>query len=256
MLTRLAEACPENYRVWLGLARVRSRNFTAPDAETQTLLDRAADCAKTVDDYASLQAVTGGDPPLKPFSPPEAAVHEMPDVAAMERIKPIRVPLASEETIREAREASRLRFLKFLLGMVIIVGLVVAFVVSCSNGVNPIMNAIDPKWSEGNAPVREISWDGVVETEPAVTGENGETQAREVCPYAKPESDMSAGMEGDGVRWAQWYLIRCGAPIEETGTYDDITRQAVVAFQTANGLRVDGIVGPETSAKLQELLGG
>jgi lipoprotein-anchoring transpeptidase ErfK/SrfK len=49
-------------------------------------------------------------------------------------------------------------------------------------------------------------------------------------------------------------LIRLGYAdlAEATGTYDEPTRHAVVAFQKVNGLDRDGIVGPKTLAALRD----
>ena len=65
---QLAQEAPEHYRVWLGLARLRSRNFTQPDPNAQGLLERAASFAMTVDEYNDLKATVGSYAQLPPFA--------------------------------------------------------------------------------------------------------------------------------------------------------------------------------------------
>lgn len=58
------------------------------------------------------------------------------------------------------------------------------------------------------------------------------------------------GSEGDQVRQLQQWL-----GIDDDGIFGQQTKAAVIAFQKAHGLEVDGIVGPETWGKLEELHG-
>jgi GH24 family phage-related lysozyme (muramidase) len=55
---------------------------------------------------------------------------------------------------------------------------------------------------------------------------------------------------GDDVKQVQEALIKKGYSIEADGVFGPKTDQAVKAFQKAEGLTVDGIVGPQTLAKL------
>ena len=55
---------------------------------------------------------------------------------------------------------------------------------------------------------------------------------------------------GDLVVWAQEHLVTAGYPTAVDGSYGPITQAAVESFQTAQGLTVDGIVGPATWAAL------
>ncbi|MFC3015736.1 peptidoglycan-binding domain-containing protein [Virgibacillus litoralis] len=53
-------------------------------------------------------------------------------------------------------------------------------------------------------------------------------------------------------------LIRTGFPLPiygADGIYGEETQRAVMRFQSAYGLHVDGLVGPNTLAKLKEVLG-
>lgn len=56
---------------------------------------------------------------------------------------------------------------------------------------------------------------------------------------------ITQGSQGDQVS-----AVQSALGVSQTGTYDSATARAVRAFQGENGLVVDGIVGPETSAAL------
>ncbi len=249
----LAGACPENYRVWLGIARIKTRNFTVHGCDVQAELDRAVACARTVDDYTELQETAGWYATLKPYAYAETVEREQPDVEQMERIKPIRVPISSAAEVEEARQVSRLKYLKFLLLFVVIVGLPTGFIVSCSAGKNPLGEKMALKlgiWEEKDIPDVKLSRPESSASDSAASGEE-----KAACPYGMPAEDVSKGMEGDNVRWVQWYLLHCGVNIAETGQYDDVTEEAVRSFQIAYGIRIDGITGIETREKLVEIYG-
>jgi hypothetical protein len=55
---------------------------------------------------------------------------------------------------------------------------------------------------------------------------------------------------GDLVVWVQEHLVTAGYPTAVDGGYGPLTQAAVEGFQTAQGLTVDGIVGPATWAAL------
>ena len=70
----------------------------------------------------------------------------------------------------------------------------------------------------------------------------------------EPFRTLAPGAEGEAVRDLQQRLAGLGyetAPVE-AGTYGDSTAAAVRAFQTARGLRVDGICGRQTWSNLVE----
>lgn len=67
---------------------------------------------------------------------------------------------------------------------------------------------------------------------------------------------IQRGASGDYVRDIQRDLIRAGFPLPAFGADGDFggeTERAVLRFQRRYGLQVDGIVGPETLAKLKEV---
>ena len=57
-------------------------------------------------------------------------------------------------------------------------------------------------------------------------------------------------MQGERVKQLQKDLSAIGYPIQPDGVYGDHTDRAVRAFQSSSGLEVDGVVGPNTLAKL------
>jgi peptidoglycan hydrolase-like protein with peptidoglycan-binding domain len=65
---------------------------------------------------------------------------------------------------------------------------------------------------------------------------------------------QNSGNRGADVLAIQHLLIHNGHPAPTTGVFDTATTTAVRAFQTAKGLGVDGIVGPQTWAALAPTL--
>jgi hypothetical protein len=73
------------------------------------------------------------------------------------------------------------------------------------------------------------------------------------APHAVSLPAMAAigrGAQGDLVVWIQEHLVSAGESDMIDGSYGPSTQAAVQAFQSAHGLTVDGIVGPETWAAL------
>lgn len=71
------------------------------------------------------------------------------------------------------------------------------------------------------------------------------TLQREAAPM------LRLGSRGESVKSLQKALMDCGAAISDDGIFGPKTRIAVISFQQAAGLAPDGIVGPQTWAKLQ-----
>lgn len=77
-----------------------------------------------------------------------------------------------------------------------------------------------------------------------------------VPPAPAPEGVGSHA--GRSTRWIQHVLNVlhvAGTPLAEDNSYGRATRRAVVAFQTAHSLQVDGFAGPQTVGALDDALG-
>ncbi|TVQ93605.1 MAG: CHAP domain-containing protein [Deltaproteobacteria bacterium] len=79
--------------------------------------------------------------------------------------------------------------------------------------------------------------------------------APQLLRAAGPPWDMGTDLlahrsQGPEVEALQHALNHYGAGLAITGFYNDQTRLAIVEFQVANGLRIDGRVGPQTRAAL------
>ncbi|MGE5495106.1 MAG: peptidoglycan-binding protein [Burkholderiales bacterium] len=76
---------------------------------------------------------------------------------------------------------------------------------------------------------------------------------RSVPTLSRQLKRTSPTMRGDDVREVQQALVAKGFdPKGVDGLYGPNTQKAVIAFQKAAGIKVDGIVGPETWGKLME----
>lgn len=66
---------------------------------------------------------------------------------------------------------------------------------------------------------------------------------------------LRMGSEGAEVRALQQRLVRLGFVLKVDGDFGPATRDAVVSFQRANGLAIDGAAGPATQRKVLDLAG-
>lgn len=57
---------------------------------------------------------------------------------------------------------------------------------------------------------------------------------------------LKVGVKGDAVRFAQERLSKHGHHITTDGDFGEKTRNAVLQFQAANGLKADGVIGDKT----------
>ncbi|WP_265518980.1 N-acetylmuramidase domain-containing protein [Nitratireductor luteus] len=69
-------------------------------------------------------------------------------------------------------------------------------------------------------------------------------------PVSAATGMLRMGSKGARVRELQALLVRAGHSVKVDGDYGTATRDAVRAFQKANGLDVDGVAGPETMRAL------
>jgi peptidoglycan hydrolase-like protein with peptidoglycan-binding domain len=66
--------------------------------------------------------------------------------------------------------------------------------------------------------------------------------------------DEGVRIEGE-VKWLQESLNRVlGTNLSVDGMYGSATREAVMRFQQQHALQVDGVAGPITKSKLEEVL--
>lgn len=78
--------------------------------------------------------------------------------------------------------------------------------------------------------------------------------AKKAVVYTGPRTSLSYGMSGADVRDLQTKLTTLGYYADViSGNYLTKTRNAVQAFQLMNGLTVDGIAGPTTLARINNL---
>lgn len=68
---------------------------------------------------------------------------------------------------------------------------------------------------------------------------------------SKPNDNVALGDTGPGVKQVQSALVAHGYKVTVDGSFGPKTEQAVKGFQTKNGLKQDGVVGPETWTKLK-----
>lgn len=65
---------------------------------------------------------------------------------------------------------------------------------------------------------------------------------------------ITNGSRGTEVLQLQRQLISLGYSVKESGIYDKQTRYSVTEFQRATNLKVDGIVGKNTAAKITQVI--
>jgi len=68
---------------------------------------------------------------------------------------------------------------------------------------------------------------------------------------------LKKGAKSEKVSWVQESInTLMNAGLEVDGNFGSVTENAVKKFQAANGLDADGVVGPSTIAKLEEMIAG
>lgn len=70
-------------------------------------------------------------------------------------------------------------------------------------------------------------------------------------PYILTSKLMKRGSKGESVKWLQWELNRNGANLDIDGEYGRKTYEAVIKYQQANKLLVDGETGSQTIKSLK-----
>jgi murein L,D-transpeptidase YcbB/YkuD len=200
--------------------------------------------------------------PAPPASRQARVREDAPDVA-----RPVRAPdvEGTDFTRRRVVAASILVAVAALAG-------VLAFVVFGGNDESPTTPVSQPVTSPtttGTTTETTPSTGTTTTTTPTTTTETTTTETTTTPTTTQPETGGATGFtlpegtklqrdaENDAavVRELQQALTAAGYdPGPADGTYGEQTEAAVVAFQQANGLAVDGRVGPETAAALNSAL--
>lgn len=71
-------------------------------------------------------------------------------------------------------------------------------------------------------------------------------------PYEMPAIKIKKGQKGTGVKWLQWELKEAGYDLDIDGSFGKITLAALKDFQKSCKIKVDGVCGEITKAKLKE----
>lgn len=77
---------------------------------------------------------------------------------------------------------------------------------------------------------------------------------KQKCHYSEPKKNLKLGSKGNGVKWIQWHLNKCGASLKVDGSFGTLTKAATIKFQKNNNLMCDGVVGVKTRAKLKAMV--
>lgn len=98
----------------------------------------------------------------------------------------------------------------------------------------------------------------VIQQVPAPETTHGATvdYALTANPYAKPEGDLVAGDEGEGVKWLQWIFIYTRYGLRDdgiTGVMDEDTVAVVKKLQQEKGLTIDGNVNADVISAAEVL---
>lgn len=114
----------------------------------------------------------------------------------------------------------------------------------------------------GQAPIDGIEGAVDVDTVPNARGINppGGTNNPLPAPAPQPaptpsqadQPTLNQGTHGEAVTGLQEALNRHGGQLAVDGDFGPLTHEAVVAFQSANGIEADGIVGPVTWGRLDD----
>lgn len=82
------------------------------------------------------------------------------------------------------------------------------------------------------------------------------TETKRKNPYREPAQIVRSGSECENVLQVQWELnnSRIGYNIPLNGTYDDMTKGAVIDFQKRQNLEPDRVVGNNTKTALKKYI--
>ena len=94
------------------------------------------------------------------------------------------------------------------------------------------------------------STDSPLDSDPVATSTSSTTPPVVTVAEDATPPDLRRGDQGRWVPELQQELVRHGFAVDVDGEFGPVTEVAVRAFQAANGLTVDGVVGPSTWAAL------
>lgn len=174
-------------------------------------------------------------------------------------------PVATTESRRAAVQRRRAVAALVLL---LLIGLAAALVVLLRDGAEaPVTSAPESPIVATPTPTETDPAEATPSTTPTPT--TSDPPSENVPTFTLPEGVKLQRGEGDGesdltvstdpelIAELQRALTRVGHdPGSPDGTFGQNTEEAVVAFQQANGLSPDGIVGPETADALNRALRG
>jgi Putative peptidoglycan binding domain len=148
----------------------------------------------------------------------------------------------------EAAQLYRRRRIAGLAAVAAVVVIVIVLAVTLSGGGSPKAPPTTPATTTPAVTTTPAA--------PKTTGKASTGHKPAALHLTLPSSGaLKPGDTGSAVKTLQQALTRLGFSAGKAdGTYGPLTKTAVVAFQQANGLTTDGIVGAQTAAKLNAAL--
>ena len=149
----------------------------------------------------------------------------------------------------------RRRVIALAVALVVVVAAVVLAAMTLGGGTSSSESSA-PATITTPAPVIATTPPSSSTTAPATTTAQSASQTTATVSITLPTTGaLSSGSRGSEVKAVQQGLNTLGLDSGSAdGVFGPITAKAVIAFQGANGLKTDGIVGPLTVAKLNASL--
>ncbi len=150
----------------------------------------------------------------------------------------------------------RRRAIALLAGLAVIVAVVLVWLLVIDSGGSNTPAPTTPVTTPANTtPAESTTPATTTTTTPATTTTTTPATGGTITVTLPAAGKMKPGDTSPEVKTLQEALNQLGtAQLKVDGIYGPLTQQAVTAFQQANGLTVDGIVGTQTSAALNTAL--
>jgi hypothetical protein len=150
----------------------------------------------------------------------------------------------------------RRRAIALLAGLAVIVAVVLVWLLVIDAGGSNTPAPTTPATTPANTTPAESTTPATTTTTPATTTTTTTPVTGGTITVTLPAAGkMKPGDTSPEVKTLQEALSQLGtAQLKADGIYGPLTQQAVTAFQQANGLTVDGIVGTQTAAALNTAL--